>query len=64
MVNTRMAKTASKVTFGIICFGVFLPKRSSITWNFILEGVGEREIYKRKAQEEEGVSKERNEIEE
>jgi len=36
-VNSKMANTASKVTFGIICFGVLFPKRSSITWNFILE---------------------------
>jgi hypothetical protein len=34
-VNTSIAKIASNVTFGIICFGVFLPKRSSIAWNFI-----------------------------
>lgn len=42
-VNRSMANTASKVTFGTICFGVLLPKRSSITWNFILEARRENE---------------------
>lgn len=44
-VNSSMANTASKVTFGIICFGVLFPNRSSTIWNFIF---GKREKEKRK----------------
>ena len=37
IVKRRMTNIASNVTFGIICFGLFFPNMSSITWNFIFE---------------------------
>lgn len=35
MKNKNMAKIASRITFGMICFGLLFPKRDS---NFILGG--------------------------